>query len=268
MKKLLLILVALLVGQGHAQKPNKTEIVNVNGIELYYEQYGKGEPLLLLHGWTQSSQFWSEYISTYAQSYEVYVVDLRGHGKTTPLTKDFSIQKSANDIIALTDYLSLKGVKAIGLSYGGLVLLQIGGLLPDRLESVILIGASHNYSGGDNKALDNQFTFDDLPPSFVEQLRELHPQGDQQIRALFNPNLNYEIRLEEEDLMAMRTRTLVINGDRDEILGVDAALALHKNLPDSELWIIPNSGHIPIDGTNKSQFLDISIEFLNRKKAK
>ncbi|WP_422082954.1 alpha/beta fold hydrolase [Ulvibacterium sp.] len=268
MKKLFLISVALLVEQGHAQEPNRTEIVNVNGIELYYEQYGKGEPLLLLHGWTQSSQFWSEYISTYAQSYEVYAVDLRGHGKTTPLTEDFSIQKSAKDIIALMDYLSLKRVKAIGLSYGGLVLLQIGDLLPDRLESVILIGASHNYSGGDNQALDNQFSFEDLPPSFVEQLRGLHPQGDQQIKALFNPGLNYEIRLKDEDLRAVRTRTLIINGDRDEILGVDAALALHKHLPDSELWIVPNSGHIPIGGTNKSQFLDISIEFLNRKKAK
>lgn len=266
MKKLFLILAAVFVKQGHAQGPNKTETVRVNGIDLYYERYGEGEPLFLLHGWTQSSQFWSEYIPTYAQGSEVYAIDLRGHGKTTPLTEDFSIQKASKDIIVLMDYLGLKKVKAIGLSYGGLILLQIGDLLPDRMESVILIGASHNYNGGENKALDNQFSFENLPPSFVEQLRVLHPQGDHQIKAFFNRNLNYEIGLKEEDLRATRTRTLIINGDHDEVMGLDAAFALHKNLPNSELWIVPNSGHIPISSTNKSQFLDISMEFLNRKR--
>ncbi|MEM1136645.1 MAG: alpha/beta hydrolase [Bacteroidota bacterium] len=259
---LFLVLMVLLAGQSAGQVPKKTEIVNVNGIELYYEVYGEGEPLILLHGWTQSSQFWIEYIKEYAKSYEVYALDLRGHGRTTPLTKDFSIKKAANDILAFMDHLSLNKVKAMGLSFGGIALLQLASLNPNRIESMILIAASHNYSGSDNQEIENKFNFDNLPVQFIEQLREIHHHGDQQIRALFDPELNYEIRLNDEDLKLINAKALIINGDQDEIMGINAAVLLYKYLPSSNLWIVPNTGHIPITETNKQLFLTTTIEFL------
>lgn len=256
---------SIVSGQSFGQLPKKTETANVNGIELYYEVYGKGEPLLLLHGWTQSSQFWSEYIPDYAERFKVYAIDLRGHGRTSQLTSDFTIEKSALDILALLDHLKIKKVKAIGLSYGGLTILQLASLHPERLESMILIGVSHNYDGGENTNLDNTFSYESLPDTFVEELKATHFGGESQIRALFDPDLDYKIELGDKDLHSIRSATLIVNGDRDEILGVAPAILLHKKLPNSELWIVPNTGHIAIVGANQDHFLEKSVQFLTKE---
>jgi pimeloyl-ACP methyl ester carboxylesterase len=264
-KSLMVIFMTVISGVIHGQVPNKSGTFKVNGIDLYYEIHGQGEPLVLLHGWTQSSQFWSEFLARYVENYQVYTVDLRGHGRTTPLTEDFSIKKAADDILTLFDHLKLKKIKAIGLSYGGLVLLQLASEHPDKLESMVLIGASHHYSGGDNSDRVNKFSFEKLPSSFVQQLQKIHYHGDAQIKAMFDPNLNYKISLKDEDLKRINSRALIINGDHDEIMGVNGAFALHKHLPNSDLWIVPNAGHIPIMDANKLKFLDATEEFFKGK---
>ncbi len=264
MKKIIpFMLMAITSGQSFGQLPKSTETVKVNGINMYYEVYGEGEPLLLLHGWTQSSEFWSEYITTYLQHFEVYAIDLRGHGKSSQITSEFTIKKSAKDILELLDYLKIKKVKAIGLSYGGLTLLELASLKPEKLESIILIGTSHSYNGGKNNEGNNAFSYENLPTSFIEELKKIHHSGEAQIRALFDPNLNYQINLSDEILKAFNFRTLIVQGDRDEILGVDPAFALYKNIPNSALWIVPNTGHIAIIGPNQKSFLSTSLQFLS-----
>lgn len=261
MKKLIIFaIIAIISEQSYAQLSQKTEIVKVNGIDMYYEIYGEGEPLLLLHGWTQSSEFWSEYIPTYAQHFKVYAIDLRGHGRTSPVTSEFTIKKSSKDILALIEYLKLKKVKAIGLSYGGLTLLELASSNPEKLESMILIGTSHSYTGAENSETNN--SYESLPASFIEVLKKTHYHGESQIRALFDPNLNFKIELGDEELRAINPRTLIVHGDSDEILGIDPAISLHKKIPNSELWIVPNTGHIAITGTNQKHFLTKSLRFL------
>lgn len=255
--------------QSFGQLSKITDTVKVNGIDMYYEVYGEGEPLLLLHGWTQSSSFWSEYIPTYAQHFKVYSIDLRGHGRTSQLTANFSIKESAKDILELLDHLKIKKVKAIGLSFGGLTLLELARLNQDRIKAAILIGASHSYNGGENFEGDNSFTYENLPDSFVEELKKIHHHGETQVKAFFNPNLDYKISLKKEDLNTFKFRTLIVHGDRDEILGVEPATALHNNIPNSTLWIVPNTGHIAIIGNNQKSFLATSLQFLtldNNKK--
>lgn len=248
--------------QSFGQLSKVTETVRVNGIDLYYEAYGEGEPLLLLHGWTQSSSFWSEYITTYAQYFKVYAIDLRGHGRTSPLTTDFSIKESAKDVIELLDHLKIKKVKAIGLSFGGLTLLELANLNANRLQAAILIGTSHSYNGKENNVGGKTFSFESLPSSFVEELKKTHYHGDDQIKALFDGNIDYQIELKDEELNTFKFRTLIVNGDRDEILGVDPAFALFKKIPISELWIVPNTGHNAIIGSNQNEFMARSLHFL------
>lgn len=110
--------------------------------------------------------------------------------------------------------------------------------------------------------MDKTFSYENLPDTFIKVLKETHQGGERQIRALFNTNLDYKISIEEEDLKSIKTKTLIINGDRDEIMGITPAITLHKNLPDSELWIVPNTGHIAITGANQDGFLTKSIQFL------
>ncbi|WP_431125939.1 alpha/beta fold hydrolase [Flagellimonas flava] len=255
------LMLALISGNCLGQEPKKSETIKVNGIEIHYEVYGNGEPLLLLHGWTQSSKFWSDYIAIFAQHFEVYALDLRGHGKSSQLTSDFTIKKASEDVLALLDVLKLQKVHAIGLSYGGLTLLELANTNPDRLASMVLIGASHSFDGRKNSA-DTTFSYKNLPPSFIEELTRIHSRGENQVRALFDPNLNYRIALDNEELRAMKIRTLIVHGNRDEILGLKPAIDLHENLPQSELWIVPNTGHIAITGANQQDFLKKSLQFL------
>lgn len=254
-------ILALISWQSFGQSPVKTETIGVNGIDLYYEVYGEGEPLFLLHGWTQSSQFWSEYIPAYAKHFKVYAIDLRGHGKTSELTNNFTIKKASEDILQLMDKLKIKTIKAIGLSYGGLALLELAVSHPERLESMVLIGVSQNYNGGENTDSDNTFSYENLPSPFIKKLKKTHYRGVSQIKALFNPNLNYEISISNEDLKPLNARALIVNGDRDELLGITPAIVLHENLPNSELWIVPNTGHIAITGVNQDSFLEKSSKF-------
>jgi len=238
-------------------------MASINGIELYYEVHGKGEPLLLLHGWTQSSRFWADYIPEFAEHFQVYAIDLRGHGRTSALTPGFTIEKSSEDILAFLEHLGLESVKAIGLSFGGLTLLEMADSNPEKIESMILIGASHNYNGADNN-LDDSFSYENLPDAFKEELKLNHQNDEGKIKALFDPNLNYQINIGEKALESMNIKTLIVNGDSDEILGIDHAVALHKKLPNSELWVVPGTGHIAIMGPNKNSFIAKSIQFLKK----
>ncbi|WP_420402045.1 alpha/beta fold hydrolase [Flagellimonas sp.] len=261
------LLLALISGNCLGQEPKKSETIKVNGIEIHYEVYGSGEPLLLLHGWTQSSKFWSDYISSYAEHFEVYALDLRGHGKSSQITSDFTIKKASEDVLALLDALKLQKVHAIGLSYGGLTLLEMANARPDKLASMILVGASHNFDGRKNNP-NNAFSYENLPPAFIEELNKTHFRGENQIRALFDSNLNYNIALSEEALQAINIRTLVVQGDRDKILGLEPAIALYQNLPQSQLWVVPNTGHIAINGTYQQDFIKKSLQFLTQAEKK
>lgn len=255
-------LMVLITVQSFGQSPQTTETIKINGIDMYYEVYGDGKPLLLLHGWTQSSRFWADYISTYAKNFKVYAIDLRGHGRTSELSDEFTIEKSALDILALLDHLKIEKVKAVGLSYGGLSLLKLASLHPKRIASMVLIGAANKYNGAKNTNLDKTFAYESLPGPFIKELKETHFAGESQIKALFDPNLDYKIDLADTELKSIKTKTLIVNGDRDEIMGITPAITLHKNLPDSELWIVPNSGHIAITGPNRDDFLKKSTQFL------
>ena len=87
------------------QTPKKSESVSINGKNLYYEIYGEGKPLFLLHGYTQSSRSWKPSIKDYEKEYEVYLVDLTGHGRSEPFKQDLSIKSVAKDLNFLIQYL-------------------------------------------------------------------------------------------------------------------------------------------------------------------
>ena len=102
--------------------PGRTE--TLNGTELYFEIHGAGEPLLLLHGFSGSSQDWTAAIAEYQNQFQLIVPDLRGHGRSSILTRPFRHQDAAADIIALLDHLKINACKGLGVSCGGNVLLH------------------------------------------------------------------------------------------------------------------------------------------------
>ena len=88
-------------------------VVNINGIEMYCELYGEGSPLVLLHGFTQSSQLWHPFVESFSQYYRLIVPDMRGHGRSTNPTNQFTHRQSAYDIFALLEELGIDQFKAV-----------------------------------------------------------------------------------------------------------------------------------------------------------
>ena len=239
-----------------------SEYVNVNNSKLHFRITGKGDPLLLLHGWTQTAAFWEPYVNELARKFRVYALDLPGHGKTGVLPPGFSLRKASVDVEGFITQLGLTTVKAIGLSYGGLLLLEMTARNPALIEAMVLIAVSDRFNGKDRWKDTPSVEFRDLDPGFQDYLKKHHPFGDNQINALFNKDLDYAINLTPAKLQKIRTRLLIVNGDRDEVAGIDGALRIFKHVPGAALWIMPNTGHMAIDERNKTQFLETSEEFL------
>ena len=244
-----------------AQQPTAGHMISVNGIDLYYEKYGKGDPLLLLHGWTQTSEFWKPYVDHFESEYEVFSIDLRGHGRSTPLSKDFSIQVTARDMGELIQKLQLKSVRAIGFSFGGLVLLELAVHNKEMIRDMVVIASSYQYDGSKAQKAKPAFTYENLDSSFKASLTQQHIHGENQIRAMFDPKLDYRINLTEVQLEKLQTRVLIINGDSDEIADIKQAVAMRQLIPRSTLLIIPNTGHLAINEANKDLFISTTKTF-------
>lgn len=240
--------------------PKKNEVVDINGTTIYYEVYGQGQPLLLLHGYTQSSVFWQEYVKEYADDFEVYLIDLRGHGKSGKFTEDLSVRAVSDDVLALLQYFNIAKVKGIGLSFGGDVLLGLACLSPNLVESMVIIGANGNWNSQDFPDMLNTFNYEHVEE--FQWIRDFHAGGEAQVKAVLEQLANYKIKITDNELKKITAKTLLVLGDQAEQISIDSVVHLYKTVADSCLWVVPNMGHYAHDGDNRPEFLRVSKAFL------
>ena len=168
----------LWVASSFAQNvPRVAETVSINGIDMYYEVYGEGEPLLLLHYWTGSTQMWEPFIEDFSENHRLIVYDQRGHGRSGFISNTQNMfHQSALDGFALMDCLEIDRFKAIGLSVGAQLLIHMATLEPERVESMILVGGGH-YFPTENRAALQSMTYAEQSEEQKERLRERHVGG-------------------------------------------------------------------------------------------
>src|ERR1041384_189085 len=116
-----------------ASTPGQT--IPINGIEMYFETRGEGEPLVLLHGGGGVGANWDLIFKEPPATYQLIVPDLRGHGRSTNPSKEFTFRQSARDVFALLDHLGIEQFKAIGLSMGAKTLLHMATGQAERVEA-------------------------------------------------------------------------------------------------------------------------------------
>src|SRR5215472_8054044 len=117
-------------------------VESLNGVQLYFEVHGTGEPLLLLHGFSGSSQDWKASLREWGGRFQLIVPDLRGHGRSGNLSKPFRHEDAATDLFALLDFLGIGACKGVGISGGGNVLLHMGTRQPQRIAAMVLVSAT------------------------------------------------------------------------------------------------------------------------------
>ena len=234
---------------------------------MYYEVYGEGEPLVLLHSFNYSGSVWQEFINEFAEKYKVIVPDLRGHGRSTNPTDKFTHKQSALDVYALLKELEIDSFCAMGMSTGGMTLIHMATQQPERPESIVLIGATTYYPEQCREIMrlvDGQ----EIPKGEWKRKREIHKNGDEQILSLHKQFLSFKDSYDDMNftppyLSTIKARTLIVHGDRDMFFPVSIPVQLYESIPNSYLWIVPNGGHVPIYEENHETFAEKTLAFLS-----
>jgi len=246
---------------------SRGQLKTLNGIELYFELHGTGEPVLLLHGFSGSSQDWAAVASDWSRDFQLIVPDLRGHGRSSVLATPFRHADASADILGLLDHLNVNTCKGLGVSGGGNVLLHMAMRQPKRVEAMVLVSATP-YFPAQARTIMRQYR-DRLPPEQWEVLRRRHPAGDTQIESLLASTTAFADSYDDMNftppyLSTIQARTLIVQGDRDPLYPVELSVEMAKTIPRSSLWIVPDAGHGPVLGARWPEFLKTAAEFLRR----
>src|SRR6187402_354512 len=117
------------------------QYAEVNGINLYFETHGTGQPLILLHGGLGSGEMFGPTLTELAQQHQVITVDLQGHGRTADIDRPIDIRLMADDIAALIDHLGLDTPDVVGYSMGGGVAFFTAVKYPDKVGKLVMAAA-------------------------------------------------------------------------------------------------------------------------------
>ncbi|XXY46437.1 alpha/beta hydrolase [Sorangium sp. So ce269] len=241
---------------------------SVNGIEMHYELRGEGTPLVLLHGFTGASGDWAHVfdLAELGRDHTVIAPDLRGHGRSNNPAGSLTIRQCALDVFALLDEIGVKTFRAVGLSFGAKCLLHLATQQPDRVESMVLVSATP-YFPEQARALMRHVSGEGRTEAEWEEMRSRHRLGDAQIEALWRqPRLfaasHDDMSFTPPYLSTITARAMIVNGDRDPLYPAELALEMHRAIPRSCLWLLPNSGHTPVFGEWKEPFARAALAFL------
>ena len=138
------------------QKPIGT-YAPVNGLRMYYEIHGSGDPVVLIHGafMAISDDFhWTEWIGELSKTRKVIAIEMQGHGRTADTGRDFTYDNLADDVAALLDQLKIAKADLIGYSLGGGVALNCAVRHPDKVRKVVVMSAVFRHDGWAKEALD------------------------------------------------------------------------------------------------------------------
>jgi pimeloyl-ACP methyl ester carboxylesterase len=241
-------------------------VLEVNGIEMFWQETGEGEPLLFLHGGMGCGADWRYIFKEPPAGYRVIAPDLRGHGATANPSGEFSFRRCARDVRALLDHLGLPRVKAIGVSGGGITLLHMATAEPASIESMILVSAPP-YFPAEARVVMRQFSEAALGEAEMARMRARHTHGEGQVQQLFEMARGFadsydDVNFTPPYLSTITADTLIVFGDRDFLYPVSIAVDMHLAIPRSRLWIVPNGPHGPVFGEAAPLFVTTALAFL------
>lgn len=242
--------------------------IEVDGGELYVEERGAGEPLLLLHGLTGTGADFRHVfdLDALAEAHRVIVPDARGHGRSTNPSGAFTFRRCADDVIALLDALDIDRASAVGVSLGAKTLLHLATAQPARVSSMILVSATPRFPEP-TRALFRAAASAEHTKEEWAAMRAAHVHGDAAITALWQiPRRLAEdvtdMSFTSATLASITARTLVVSGDRDPLYPVELAVELLRGIPRASLWVVPGGAHAPIFLAEREAFVRVAQTFL------
>ena len=265
-------------------------------VDLYYEVQGSGKPVVLIHGWPLSGRAWEAQLPALVEAgYQVITYDRRGFGKSSQPWEGYDYDTLAQDLKALMDELDFKEAAIVGFSMGGgEVARYLGKYGSERVSKAVLAAAvppylfkaDDNPDGGleeegiqeflegvrgDRIAFLNDFTKNFFTPAdgklLVSKPIRLYNRDIASFasaKATYDCVKSFSYTDFREDLKAFDVPTLVIHGDADQIVPIEASgQRSHDMIADSQLHIVEGGPH-GINVTHAKEFNKVLIDFLNR----
>ena len=253
------------------------QIVQANGTDIFYREHGQGRPLVLLHGGTVSGESWEPYLAGFAEHYRVIVPDTPGHGRSGIPAAALSYPGLADDIAAFIAALGLHEPLIAGYSDGGQIALELGMRHPGLAGALVLGGTFSRFNASYVAWLTGVFGVAASPeedaalvernhPEWAVWLRQIYgPDGWADILARVRPMWTTPFDYAPEALARVTVPTLVLLGDRDEVLPVEEAAELYRRLPAAELAVVPGADHGDFFFARVALFQAPMLDFLRRQ---
>ncbi|HXE84878.1 MAG TPA: alpha/beta hydrolase [Gemmatimonadales bacterium] len=232
----------------------------VNGMQMYYEVSGKGEPLVVLHGAYMNIPAMGAIIPALAKTHRVFALEFQGHGRTNDIDRPITYPNLADDVAAFMDAVGLKKADVFGYSMGAGAGLQLAIRHPEKVNRLVVASVAYDARGFQPEftAMIPQMSVEMFPPQLEQEYRKLavNPNG---FRALATKliQLEKEPLAWEADVKALKLPVFIIAGDADvatlehtvamfRLLGGGGMGDMGKPLPQSRLAILPASSHTAV----------------------
>ncbi len=244
-------------------KADKSGTAPVNGIEMYYAVYGKGAPVLLIHGGLGYADIWGAQVADLSKDHMVIVAESRGHGRSTRTADPYSYDLMASDYVALLDYLKVDKAAIVGWSDGGIIGIDIAMKHPEKLTKVFAQAANTKVDGVKPDVMQNK-TFAGYIDHAGQVYKKISPTPDQydafveQISGMWASQPNWT----DDDLKKIKTPIAIVLGDHDEAITREHTDYMAKTIPGAKLIILDNASHFAMvqdpEGYNKAvrDFID------------
>jgi len=230
-----------LPGAKYGSNPAAGKTFTHDGVKLYYEVYGTGDPLLLIHGNGSSIGELAAQIDYFRKRYKVIAMDSRDHGQSSDSLDKITYEKMTDDLAALLDHLQTGPVYVLGWSDGGIEALLLGIRHPTMVKKIAAMAANLNPQGLRPEAsamIDS--TINSMPAAEKET-----PKGKRELKV--TDMMRHEPRIDARALEAIVAPTLVLASDHD-VIRDEHTIEIYHHIPNGQLCIFPNATHmIPYD---------------------
>lgn len=241
----------------YGNNPKVGKYIATRGIKIYYETYGEGEPLLMIHGNGGSIHNFHHQIAFFSKHYKVILADSRAQGKSIDNGAILNYEMMADDMNALLDSLHIKSANVIGWSDGGINGLLLAMRHPEKVKKLATTGAN---------LIPDASVLDPAGVEFIANITKelLAAKQDESTKNTLKviTMMALEPHISLTDLQKIRCPVFVIGGDSD-VIKPSHTVQIFENIPQAYLWIVPVSGHATLQ-RHKDEFNDKVLAFFQK----
>ncbi|MDA9390735.1 alpha/beta hydrolase [Bradyrhizobium sp. CCBAU 45394] len=236
----------------------------VNGIKVWYAVFGRGEPVLLLHGGLANANYWGHQVRALQRRYQVIVMESRGHGRSSRNQEPYGYDLMASDVVGLLDHLKIRKAAIVGWSDGAIIGLDIAMKHPERVTKLFAFAANSDPSGVADIASSD--VFNAYIARAGEEYKRLSPTPTEYKSFVAEITKMWESQPKwtASDLAAIKVPTWIVDGDHDEAIKRENTEFMAANIPGAGLLIQPEVSHFSFL-QDPEQFNDDVLRFLERR---